>query len=171
MHETPEERARLATVLARSMENAGPFVRSSFEWPEHALTLDALLAAFKGVVTVAFATATASGAPRVAPIGCLLVGGTFCIPTTHTAARYRMVQRRPEVSLTLFTGIDLAVIVHGRAGALHAGDPLFDRADALIVAAGHTSPTTWGQPGDGCYLAVEPETILTYTRYPGGTGQ
>ena len=166
MDETRAERERLAELLARSMEQAGPFVRSSFEWPEHALTLDRLLAAFSGVRTVALATSTAAGAPRVAPIGCVMVGGLFYIPTTRTAARYRLALRRADVSLTLFEGIDLAIIVHGSARAVHMGEPAFERADAALTAAGQSSPTTWGAPGDGCYLAVEPQTILTYTRFP-----
>jgi hypothetical protein len=166
MQETAAERARLEELLATSMDNAGPFVRSSFEWPEHALTIDRLLAAFDGLRTVALATATAAGAPRVAPIGCVLVGGLFYIPTTRTAARYRMTQRRPEVSLTLFEGIDLAIIVHGAASAVQAGEPGFDRADAALTASGARSPSSWGEPGDGCYLAIEPRTILTYTRHP-----
>jgi hypothetical protein len=166
MQETEAERAALAALLSESMASAGPFVRSSFEWPEHALTLDRLLAAFEGVQTVALATATADGAPRVAPIGCVLVGGVFYIPTTRTAARYKMVVRRPEVSLTRFDGIDLAVILHGRATPLHQREAGFERVDAALTAAGASSPTTWGNPGDGCYLAIEPRTILTYTRFP-----
>ena len=166
MQETEAERAALAALLAKSMANAGPFVRSAFEWPEHALTLDRLLAAFDGVQTVALATVTAAGAPRVAPIGCVLIGGVFYIPTTRTAARYRMVLRRPDVSLTRFDVNDLAVIVHGVARPLHQGDKSFARIDSALTASGAESPTTWGAPGDGCFLAVEPHTILTYTRYP-----
>lgn len=166
MQESETERAALEKLLNASMAAAGPFVRASFEWPEHALTLDRLLAAFEGVQTVALATATAAGAPRVAPIGCLLVGGVFYIPTTRTAARYRMVLRRPDVSLTRFDGNDLAVIVHGHARPLQQGEPEFAHIDAALLASGATSPTTWGQPGDGCYLAITPRTILTYTRYP-----
>jgi hypothetical protein len=166
MQESEAERAALAALLAESMANAGPFVRSAFEWPEHALTLDRLLESFDGVQTVALATATATGAPRVAPIGCLLVGGVFYIPTTRTAARYRMVLKRPEVSLTRFDGNDFAIIVHGQARPLHQSDPGFARIDAALTTAGAGSPTSWGAPGDGCFLAVEPRTILTYTRYP-----
>ena len=96
----------------------------------------------------------------------LLVGGVFYLPTTRTAARYRMALRQPAVSLTAFTGIDLAVIVHGRARPLGQDDPLFARIEAAQTAAGGSGPSGWGQPGDGCYLAVEPETIVSFTRYP-----
>ena len=166
MQETVEERAGLAALLSASMAGAGPFVRTSFRWPEHALTLDRFLATFDGMRTVALATATAAGAPRVAPIGCTLVGGLFYIPTTRTAARYRMVVRWPDVSLTYFEGITLAVIVHGMARAVHPGEAGFERVEAVMTALSATSPTTWGEPGDGCYLAVEPRTLLTYTHHP-----
>ena len=165
MHETPEEIEQLQQIIARGIESAGPFLRRSFEMPEHSLSAEELLAVFDGRRTVALATATRAGAPRVAPIGCLLIGGIFYVPTTRTAARYRMIERRPEVSLTAFDGVDLAVIVHGRARTLHDGAPLFERIDMIQRELGHESVRTWGEPGDGCYLAIEPETILTYTRH------
>ena len=166
MQETAVERAELEALLLESMTNAGAFVRSSFRWPKHALTLDRLLDVFNGMRTVALATSTSAGAPRVAPIGCALIGGQFYIPTTRTAARYRMVARQPAVSLTYFEGTTLAVIVHGHARALYPDEPDFERVDAAILAIGGSSPTTWGEAGDGCYLAVKPHAVLTYVLDP-----
>ena len=56
--------------------------------------------------------------------------------------------------------------MHGVARAVHPGAPDFARAEAAVTAAGGTSPTTWGEPGEGCYVAVEPRTILTYALHP-----
>ena len=166
MQETAEDLARLDQIMERSIERAGPFLRSSFEMPEHSLSAAQLVAFFDKNRTVALATTTRTGAPRVAPIGCYLVGGSFCIPTTRTAARYRMIERRPEVSLTSFDGIDLAVIVHGRAEVAHDGSPFFGRLELIQQELDHSSVRTWGEPGEGCYLVIAPDTILTYTRYP-----
>jgi hypothetical protein len=166
MQETAEDLARLRAIIAHSIEAAGPFLRSSFQIPEHSLSVEQLVAVFSGPRTVALATATRSGAPRVAPIGCHLLGGRFYIPTTRTAARSRMVTRQPEVSLTAFDANDLAVIVHGRARMIDNGSPLFERVEGLRLGAGQESVRSWGAPGDGCYLEIEPATILTYTRYP-----
>jgi hypothetical protein len=158
----------MRSLVAHSIEQAGPFLRSSFEMPEHSLSAEQVVAAFAGVTTVALATVTAGGEPRVAPIGCLLVGGTFYIPTTRTAARTRMVLRRPAVSLTLYQGIDLAIIVHGRARPVYDDDALFGRVEAIQQELGSAGPRGWGKPGDGCYLAITPETVVSYTRYPDG---
>lgn len=166
MQESPTDLARLQAVIERSIARAGPFLRSAFEMPDHSLSAAQVVAVFADSPTVALATVTAKGEPRVAPILCLLVGGVFYLPTTRTAARYRMALRQPAVSLTAFTGVDLAVIVHGRARPLGQDDPLFARIEAAQTAAGGSGPSGWGQPGDGCYLAVEPETIVSFTRYP-----
>jgi hypothetical protein len=164
MDVTPEERGQLAAILRESMERAGPFVRASFEWPEHALSLDDLLALFGQMRVVTLATVTSAGAPRVAPVGCLLVGAAFCIPTVRSAARCRMVARRPDVSFAYTEERALAVIVHGRGSIVGAGDALFDRCERALAALGIASPTTWGDPAGGCYLIVAPETIFTYCR-------
>ena len=164
MDVTPEEREHLATILRDSMERTGPFVRASFEWPAHALSLDDLLALFRQMRVVVLATATAAGAPRVAPVGCLLVGAAFCVPTVRSAARCRMVARRPEVSFAYIEERALAVIVHGRGSIVGAGDALFDRCERALAALGIASPTTWGDPADGRYLIIVPETIYTYRR-------
>ncbi|HEY7293715.1 MAG TPA: pyridoxamine 5'-phosphate oxidase family protein [Dehalococcoidia bacterium] len=166
MQESEADIARLQALIDRGIAQAGPFLRSSFEMPEHSLSARQVIAVFNGNTVVALSTATASGEPRVAPIGCLLISGDFYIPTTRTAARYRMVARQPKVSLTAFEGVDLAVIVQGRARPLNQDTAEFARIDAVHVELGGTSPRGWGKPGDGCYLAIEPESIITYARYP-----
>jgi Pyridoxamine 5'-phosphate oxidase len=167
VEETDADLARLQAVIDRSIAEAGPFLRSSFQMPEHSFSARQLVAWFGGLRTVAFATATASGAPRVAPIGCLLLGGVFHIPTTRSAARSRMIARRPEVSLTAFDGIDIAIIVHGRSALVGEDAPEFDRLDAAHLAAGSgSSVRSWGKGGEGCFIAVRPETIVSFTRFP-----
>ena len=166
MRESAEDMARLQALIDRSIAQAGPFLRSSFEMPEHSLSARQVIAVFEGNTVVALSTATAAGEPRVAPIGCLLIEGVFCIPTTRTAARYRMVRRQAKVALTAFDGIDLAVIVQGTARPVHQDEPDFARIDAINLELGGTSPSGWGEPGNGCYLAIEPESIITYARYP-----
>ncbi|MHB8574069.1 MAG: pyridoxamine 5'-phosphate oxidase family protein [Dehalococcoidia bacterium] len=166
MHETTADLERLQATIDRSIAEAGPFLRSSFQMPEHSFSAQQLVEFFGDNRVVALATATASGAPRVAPIGCFLNGGVFYIPTTRAAARSRMIARRPRVSLTAFEGIDLAVIVHGSARLIDEGAPEFDRLDAAHLAGGmsSTSVRTWGKGGDGCFIAITPETLVSFTR-------
>jgi hypothetical protein len=84
------------------------------------------------------------------------------------AARARHLAARPAASLTYFEGIDVAVIVHGRAEVVEQDDPAFGELDELLVVAGHQSVRTWS--GRGIYLRIRPETIHTYARHPERVG-
>ncbi|HEX5166062.1 MAG TPA: pyridoxamine 5'-phosphate oxidase family protein [Thermomicrobiales bacterium] len=163
MQETPEDLERLSTLLDDSIKRAGAFLRSSFEMPEKSLSARQLVTYLQGIQTVAFATVTAAGEPRVAPIGSLFYRGAFYIPTVTTAARLRHIQRRPAVSLTYYQGNDLAVIVHGQASLLTSDDPTFATLEALHRSFGSSSVNDWG---DGAFIHVEAASIFTYARFP-----
>ncbi|HEU5343001.1 MAG TPA: hypothetical protein VFU60_01525, partial [Ktedonobacterales bacterium] len=85
----------------------------------------------------------------------------FYIPTTAEAARARHVARRPAVSLTLFAGDGLAIIVHGRAVIVRPDDHDFAPVEAIQRASRGTSVREWG---DGVYLRVEADVCYTYAR-------
>ena len=164
MQETPADLERLQAVLDRSMERAGPFLRASFEMPARSLSAAQLAARLHGSLTVALATVTARGEPRVAPIAAFLLRAVFYIPTVAEAARTRHLMRRPAVSLTYFEGIELAVIVHGRAAVVPEPDPAFAALDAVQRAIGNQSVREWA--GTGVYLCIEPATVATFARRP-----
>jgi hypothetical protein len=168
VNEDGADRARLQELLDRSIEGAGPFLRSSFQMPEHSLSAVQLVAHLQGSLTVALATTSARGEPRVAPINALFAHGAFCVPSVAQAARTRHLVARPAGSLTYFEGNDLAVIAHGQVTVIADGAPAFDELDALQVAAGNESPRGWS--GDGVYLRLEAETLFTYAREPSRDG-
>jgi hypothetical protein len=164
VRETAADLERLQALLNRSTEGAGPFLRSSFQMPEHSLSAAQLAGHLQGSLTVALATTTARGEPRVAPISALFVHATFCLPSVAQAARTRHLAQRPAASLTYFEGNDLAAIAHGQVAIVPAGDPAFDELDELQVAAGMESPRAWS--GDGVYLRLEAATLFTFARDP-----
>lgn len=164
MRETADDLAWLQGLIARSIAGAGAFLRSSFEMPEHSLSAAQLVRHLAGVPTVALATVTAKGEPRVAPIGALFYRARFYIPTVATAARTRHLRARPAASLTYYAGIDLAVLVHGRAAIVAADDPAFGALDALHrELTGGAGVTSWGE---GVFLRIEPDVFYSYARYP-----
>jgi hypothetical protein len=165
MRETDADLERLQALLDASMERAGPFLRSSFEMPEHSLSAAQLAGHLQGSLIVALATTTARGEPRVAPIGALFVRAEFHVPSVAQAARSRHLAARPAASLTYFEGTDLAVIAHGRATILDAAHPDFAELDALQVESGGSSVSEWS--GDGVYLRLGAERVFTYAREPG----
>src|SRR5881227_560748 len=148
MRETQEDIERLQALLDSSIERAGAFLRRSFQMPQHSLTAQELVECWQDVQTVALATVTTRGEPRIAPIGSLLYRGDIYIPTVATAARTRHIMKRPAVSLTLFRVVcgqgatfhpaqgrvaerardafnlqknELAIIVHGSAAIVSPG--------------------------------------------------
>jgi hypothetical protein len=160
MRESPADLERLQALIDRSIEGAGPFLRSSFEMPERSLSAQQLVDRLQGSLTVALATTTGRGEPRVAPIGALFVRGAFHVPTVAQAARTRHLAARPAASLTYFEGTSLAVVAHGRATIIDPSDAAFAELDAVQVGCGGQSPTEW--QGDAVYLRLEADRLFTY---------
>jgi nitroimidazol reductase NimA-like FMN-containing flavoprotein (pyridoxamine 5'-phosphate oxidase superfamily) len=163
LRESAEDLESLQALLDRSIEQAGSFLRESFQMPEHSLSALQLVGHLDDIVTVALATVTATGEPRVAPTGALFYRGRFYIPTVAGAARTRHVRTRPLVSLTHYTGNGLAVIVHGRATIIPPGQPEFDVLESLHRELAGVSVREWGE---GVYLQVDPDMVYTYAREP-----
>src|SRR5947209_2112443 len=163
MYETPEEIEQLQALLERSIEQAGAFLRASFEMPAHSLSARQLVHLWQGLQTVAFATSTKKGDPLVAPIGALLFHGRFYIPTVASALRTRHVQQRPAISFTFYQGNDVAVIVHGEASVIRPDDPNFAALEAFQREMSGSSVQEWGE---GVFLQITPRSIYTYVRFP-----
>jgi hypothetical protein len=163
VRETAEEMQRLQVLLDVSIEAASPFLRSSFEMPEHSLSAAQLTTYLQGALTVALATVTARGEPRVAPIGALFLHGSFYVPTVAQSTRARHLARRPGTSLTYFEGNDLAVIAHGHATIITADHAAFGELDAAQVEHGKQSVREW--QGHGVYLHLDAARIYTYARH------
>jgi len=163
MRETQEDIERLQALLDHSIERAGAFLRRSFQMPEHSLTAQQLIDCWLDVQTVALATVTTRGEPRIAPIGSLLYRGEIYIPTVATAARTRHVMKRPAVSLTLFRENELAIIVHGSAAIISPDHADFETLETLLYASTQTKAGEWGE---GVYLHIQAEAIYTYHRHP-----
>jgi pyridoxine/pyridoxamine 5'-phosphate oxidase len=165
MHETGANLERLQTLLDSSIERATSFLRASFEMPDKSLSAGQLVGHLTGSLTVALATVTARGEPRVAPIKAFLLRAHFYVPTVVESARARHLAARPGVSLTYFEGIELAVIVHGKAQIIDERDKRFEELDLVQTAHASQSPREWG--GRAAYLQVTPGTIYTYASEPG----
>ncbi len=164
MYESEIDLSLLQKLLDASIAGAGEFLRSSFEMPEHSLSAAQLVEHLQGGLTVALATVTDRGEPRVAPIGAFFYHGSFYVPTVAEAARTRHVLKRPGLSLTYFEGEGFALIVHGRARVVDAGDGDFAELDATQVALGNPSVTEWS--ANGVYLQVVADRMYSYARDP-----
>src|SRR5689334_22720137 len=154
MRETAEDLERLQRLLDDGIEQASGFLRSSFQMPERSLSAEQLVARLDGPLTVALATVTARGEPRVTPINAFFLRAAFYVPTVAEAARARHLASRPGASLTYFERTSLAVIAHGSVEMIPVGHPAFDELDAAQVTLGHQSPREW--QGHAVYLHLVP---------------
>jgi Pyridoxamine 5'-phosphate oxidase len=162
MRESADDLERLQALIDRSIEGAGAFLRSAFEMPDRSLSAQQLVDRLQGSLTVALATTTARGEPRVAPINAVFVRAAFHVPTVAQAARTRHLAARPAASLTYFEGTNVAVVAHGRVAIIDTTDPAFAELDAVQVRSGNESPTEW--QGDAVYLRLDADRLFTYAR-------
>ncbi len=163
MKETHHDIQDLQTLLTNSMEQAGDFLRSSFEMPDKSLSAQQVISYFCDVKTVSVATVTQKGAPRVAPTAAVFYRGRFYIPTVANAARTKMLTNNPAVSLNYYCQNDVAVIIHGTASILRENHAYFADLEAIQREYLDSSPRDWGE---GVYLRIEPDVMYTYARYP-----
>jgi hypothetical protein len=163
MRETPEDLHHLQALLDRGIAQAGSFLRASFGMPDHSLSALQLARYLQGSHTVALATVTAGGEPRVAPISALFYRGHFHVPTVTTAVRAQHVLKRPAVSLTHYRGSELAIIAHGRASLVAPGAADFAVLEELQCESGNQSVLDWGE---GVYMRIDADVLYTYARDP-----
>jgi hypothetical protein len=162
MSETSDGLDALDRLLQASAAQAGRFLRESFEIPAHSMDARHLSALFDRSRTVALATVTSRGLPRVAPVSAFLHGASFCIPTVADAARCKHVKGQPASSLTCFEG-DWAVLAHGASAVIHPRDADFPAIEMRAQRAGLSSVLDWGE---GVYLRMEPSRLFTWMRDP-----
>jgi hypothetical protein len=163
MKETKEDIELLQGLVDHSIEKAGNYLRACFEMPQHSLTANQIVRHMQGFKTVALATGTAQGEPRVAPVGSIFYRGQFHIPTVTSAARARHVAKRPAVSLSYFDSNDLAIIVHGNGEVLAQEHPDFGELDGILKEINGRGVLDWG---DGVYIRVLADKLFTFARHP-----
>jgi len=122
MYETPEEMDRLQELLDRSMEGAGPHLRSIIT-EERRLSAAQLCERLQGMRLLAVATVTADGRPILGPVDGYLLHGSFYFSSGRDSVKMRHLAVRPSVSATHLPGDELAVTVHGRAELFDVLDP------------------------------------------------
>jgi nitroimidazol reductase NimA-like FMN-containing flavoprotein (pyridoxamine 5'-phosphate oxidase superfamily) len=170
VHEIDADLQWLQGLLDASIEQAGPFLRSSMGLDERSLTPRQVVRHLDGVRTVSLATVTARGEPRVAPVVAIFLRGHYYVPTVVKSARARHLRQRPALSLTDYDGVDMAVIIHGRATLLGLDDKDFDGIDELFTnVSDGDGPRTW-EGGGPLYIRVDPDVMyasaLEPTNYP-----
>lgn len=164
MYETSADLQRLQAILDASIERATPFLRSSLQMPEKSFSAESLCNYLQDMIIGAFATITATGEPRVAPIGAIFYRGRFYIPTVQSAIRTRHIKQRSGVSFTHYDGTQIAIIIHGHGTIINGQHRDFARLDTIHTDLNGSSVNRWGKGDEGVFIRIDPDRIFTYNR-------
>jgi hypothetical protein len=164
MYETEEQIQELQQLIDRSFENAGPHLLSIIT-PERRLSARQVVTYLQGTKHVAFATVTAKGEPRVAPLDGLFLWGRFYVGTDGgTAVRARHLETRRAVSLTHYIGDEIAVTVHGHAVVIEKEDEEAARIDEVWKTI--YGMTAFDLAPRVIFMRVEPTHFFTFAMHP-----
>jgi hypothetical protein len=160
MYETPTELAWLDDLLTRSLVGAGEHLRSIVAEGERTLDAAQTAAVLTGMRTLAVATVTRTGEPRVSGEDGHFLHARWVFTTSGTAVKAGHLRARPGVSVAHIVGDDLGIFCHGQAEFLSADHRDFPQIEDHLVAHYGTSPRTWGP--DIAYLRVQPHWMVSY---------
>lgn len=161
MRETEADLAWLQDLLDRSHRGASAHLRDIID-DRRTLTAAEVCGLTEGMRTVAFATVTARGEPRLSALDGHLLRGRWTLSTSRTSPKGRQLQARPAVSVACIEGEDLAVFTHGRAELLREGHPDLAEVEAHWTAHYGSSPLSWG---DTVLFRVEPTWMVGYAAH------
>ena len=162
MHESPEDLTALQELLDRSVARASEHL-VGIVTPERRLTAEQLVRVVTGMSTMALATVTAAGEPRVGGVDGHFLRGRWLFTTSGTAVKAAHLRARPACSLAHLRGDDLGVFTHGRAQLLTRAE-IPDWVEDHLVAHYGSSPTSWGP--DIVYCWVDPTWMVAYAFDP-----
>ncbi|MBW0115741.1 pyridoxamine 5'-phosphate oxidase family protein [Pseudonocardia abyssalis] len=167
MFETAAELSRLQELLDASVRKSTPHLQSIVTPGERTLDAEQLVRVVSGMCTLALATVTRAGEPRVSGVDGHLFHGEWLVGTAPSAAKARHLTARPAVSVAHMRGDTLGVFVHGRARPLNPPsgpeDPRWPAA--LDYLKDHYGPEAfvWTEVS---YYRIEPTWMVAYSPDP-----
>ena len=120
MRETPEELHELQSLLRSSLSGSTAHLRSIVEG--RTITAAQLTGVLTGMCTLALATVTARGEPRISGADGHFLHGRWHFGTARNAAKTRHLAARPAASVAHMRGEDLGVFTHGTVEELNPED-------------------------------------------------
>jgi hypothetical protein len=160
MYETADELAWLDELLTRSLRGAGEHLRGIVTEGERTLDAAETATVLTGMRTLALATVTRAGEPRVSGVDGHFLHAHWVFTTSGTAVKARHLRARPALSAAHIVGDDLGIFCHGRAEFLEPEHPDFAPIEEHLTAHYGSSPSSWGP--DIVYVRVQPHWMVSY---------
>jgi hypothetical protein len=160
MLETSGELDELDALLTASMRAATEHLRNIMDQPTRSLTGREVAKLLTGMKTLALATVSRSGEPRISGVDGHFLHGRWVFTTSGRAAKARQLRQRPAASAAHINGDDLGVYAHGRVEFLDPGNPDLAGIEEHLTAHYGSSPSSWGD--DIVYLRLQPHWMVGY---------
>lgn len=169
MFETETELSDLQTLLDESLVTSSNHLKSIIRAGERTLTADQLVRLASGMCTLALATVTAKGEPRISGADGHLLHSRWVVGTDRRAAKARQLTARQAISAAYMRGEELGVFTHGRSVELNPIDGESDPQWPFVLdyLRGHygESAFSWGEV---VFYRIEPHWMVAYSVDPAG---
>jgi hypothetical protein len=167
MKETEAEIQQLQALLDASLSRSTKHLRGIITPGERTLDARQMASVITGMCTLAIATVTSRGEPRVSGIDGHFWHGKWIFGTARGAAKARQLANNPAVSVAHLRGEELGVFTHGQAQMLNPaqGDPDPEWPEILEHLRKHyeSDPLEWG---DVVYYRLNPSWMVCYAFEP-----
>ncbi|GAA1395128.1 hypothetical protein GCM10009613_44360 [Pseudonocardia kongjuensis] len=171
MFETPDELHDLQVLLDTSLAGSSSHLRSIVRQGERTLDAEQVVRVCRGMCTLAIATVTRRGEPRISGADGHLLHGRWVVGTHRRAAKARHLAARPGISATFMRGEELGIFTHGHAVALNPDgaddDPAWPAVRDHLV-------DHYEDDGEGpfweesIWYRIEPSWMIAYSVDPAG---
>jgi hypothetical protein len=162
MRETPEEVAELQALLDASLARSTEHLRSIFVG--RTITAEQLTRVLTGMCTLAVATVTANGEPRISGEDGHFLHGKWYFGTARRAAKARHLAARPAASVAYMRGEELGVFAHGAVETLNPLDaePASDWPELLAYLKDWYGPHAFDWDEEVVYFRLRPHWMTVY---------
>jgi hypothetical protein len=171
MFETPVELHELQVLLDTSLAGSSSHLKSIVLPGERTLDAEQVVRICQGMCTLAIATVTRRGEPRISGADGHLLHGRWIIGTHRQAAKARHLAARPGISATYMRGEQLGIFTHGHAVPLNpegsSSDPAWPTVRDYLVNhyGGDGDDPSWDE---SVWYRITPSWMVAYSSDPVG---
>jgi Pyridoxamine 5'-phosphate oxidase len=159
MNEDAADIAELQQLLDRSRAGASEHLQSIIT-PDRAVAAADLVERLAGMRTLALATVSAGGQPRISAVDGHLLRGRWVFTTSGSSVKAADLRGRPLVSAAYLEGETFGVFTHGTTEFLVADHPDLPWVEEHLTRHYGVSPSTWGP--DIVYARIRPTWMVAF---------
>ncbi len=159
MNEDAADLAELQQLLDSSLAGASEHMHSIIR-PDRAIPAADLVRRLTGMRTLALATVSAGGRPRISGVDGHLLRGRWVFTTSGSSVKAADMRSRPHVSAAYLEGDAVGVFTHGTAEFLPVDHPDRPWIEEHLTRHYGSSPSSWGP--DIVYVRIQPSWMVGY---------